>query len=482
MATTYLCSDYHLGHESIARFRPFESEQEHYDHLKEKWHKIVTKRDTVICLGDMCFTEERLKDFMGWTACQKILIAGNHDLDRISMRTIAAAYDKVFSLYRYKGMWLTHAPIHPDELRGKPNVHGHCVPYHYEILTEDGWKNFNSFTADDVVYSRNPSTGMIESHKVNYIVDNPCYTGGVYRYKKRSFEIDCTDRHTMVHRSDGGQFSTETAEEFFGKSSRSMYVSGVASGRTGSGLSKDELMLYIAIAADASITPANLCRFILKREYKIKWVLEVIERLGYAYRTGVISSGENAGNTWIHFRAPTCFDDWNFKGLDKKLLNCTAPEIEFILEAYQITDGIKNSERVTIIYTGKKCEYDLLQQLFVTSGYAAKGYTRYHGFGENLQYQLSVTKTETRMVSKLRQTAKKIDVVDEGYWCVNVNHHNFFVRAPDGSVHLTGNCHNHVIDDPRYLNICAEQTEYYPVNIEIVRKVLVDRGVLPALK
>ena len=39
-------------------------------------------------------------------------------------------------LEKYKGAWLSHAPIHPAELRGKINIHGHV---HYaNVLDETG--------------------------------------------------------------------------------------------------------------------------------------------------------------------------------------------------------------------------------------------------------------------------------------------------------------------------------------------------------
>ena len=42
---------------------------------------------------------------------------------------------KVVAYLKEHGMWLSHAPIHPDELRGKPSVHGHC---HYANIQLDG--------------------------------------------------------------------------------------------------------------------------------------------------------------------------------------------------------------------------------------------------------------------------------------------------------------------------------------------------------
>ena len=41
------------------------------------------------------------------------------------MKTVSQYYDEVYSLLKYKEFWLSHCPIHPDELRGKLSLHGH---------------------------------------------------------------------------------------------------------------------------------------------------------------------------------------------------------------------------------------------------------------------------------------------------------------------------------------------------------------------
>lgn len=127
MAIPYFYSDLHGGHKNIHKFRKdlgFTCEQDHWEFCEERFKKKVKKRDVVFCLGDMCFTLERLNQFSTWPG-RKILICGNHDTDNISMRDIVKCYDEVHSLLKYKGFWLSHCPIHPDELRGKFNIHGH---------------------------------------------------------------------------------------------------------------------------------------------------------------------------------------------------------------------------------------------------------------------------------------------------------------------------------------------------------------------
>lgn len=139
MANIWFISDIHAGHKNICKFRTqFRSEEEHYETVKENYHASVTKRDHVYFLGDVAFTKERLDDISKWSGEKKILIAGNHCTDHLSMKDLCNAFDDVYSLKRYKEFWLSHAPIHPKELRGKLNLHGHV---HFATLDDKRYFN-----------------------------------------------------------------------------------------------------------------------------------------------------------------------------------------------------------------------------------------------------------------------------------------------------------------------------------------------------
>lgn len=121
----YLISDLHLGHKKILDFSPERggsTVEEHDEWIIEQWNSVVKKRDTVYVLGDIAFSRE------GLAKCSKLrgnkqCILGNHDLFTVE------EYMKYFrvrpGIFKYKGFWLSHAPIHPHELRGKKNIHGH---------------------------------------------------------------------------------------------------------------------------------------------------------------------------------------------------------------------------------------------------------------------------------------------------------------------------------------------------------------------
>lgn len=137
MSNVLFLGDVHGGHKNITSFRTqFKSEEEHFHYVKERYHKKVTKRDKVYFMGDAAFTLERLKDISTWTASQKILIVGNHCTDKLSMKTLCEHFDEVYSFVKYKRFWLSHCPIHPNELRGKFNIHGHV--HHKNVKDEHG--------------------------------------------------------------------------------------------------------------------------------------------------------------------------------------------------------------------------------------------------------------------------------------------------------------------------------------------------------
>jgi calcineurin-like phosphoesterase family protein len=78
-------------------------------------------------LGDVIFKQgdwENTLDELSELPGDKILVRGNHD-DFFSAWDLLPIFQDVHGLLKYKGHWLSHAPIHPDELRGAKNLHGH---------------------------------------------------------------------------------------------------------------------------------------------------------------------------------------------------------------------------------------------------------------------------------------------------------------------------------------------------------------------
>jgi calcineurin-like phosphoesterase family protein len=124
MSRVFVASDTHFGHENMAIKRGFKSAEEQDALIVENWNRVVQKRDIVILLGDITFEKanyEILKSLNGriWAGL------GNHDLPQHA-KELQKYVAKMFGLMKYKGMFFSHAPIHPQELhRVHKCCHGH---------------------------------------------------------------------------------------------------------------------------------------------------------------------------------------------------------------------------------------------------------------------------------------------------------------------------------------------------------------------
>lgn len=127
MSKVRFIGDLHLGHKNIASFSGPErggitNVDEHDKWIVEQWNSVCAKNDIIWVHGDACMDKDKLpllKKMKG----NKHLILGNHD--KFGLDVYKPYFNKIHGFLRYKGLWLSHAPVHPSELRGKLNVHGH---------------------------------------------------------------------------------------------------------------------------------------------------------------------------------------------------------------------------------------------------------------------------------------------------------------------------------------------------------------------
>lgn len=138
-----LTSDLHILHKNIHKYRTiFSTAQEHHEFMIDKILSL-NKRTILIILGDFLFDYPDLEyyhkvvDILSKASCRIKVVVGNHD----SKRLYNSPFEIQLPLYTYKEFWLSHAPIHPQELRGrKGNIHGHL---HLEVLDDLRYFNVN---------------------------------------------------------------------------------------------------------------------------------------------------------------------------------------------------------------------------------------------------------------------------------------------------------------------------------------------------
>jgi calcineurin-like phosphoesterase family protein len=123
----WVISDLHLGHKNILKYsgalRGGTTSEEHDLWIVDQWNSVVRKQDLVYVLGDVAFDENSLH-LVNRLKGEKKLIRGNHDI--LPTQTYLRYFNNVYGLYSHKAtFWMSHAPIHTQELRGRINLHGH---------------------------------------------------------------------------------------------------------------------------------------------------------------------------------------------------------------------------------------------------------------------------------------------------------------------------------------------------------------------
>lgn len=144
MATNYFISDLHLGHKRIldfaGKYRDFGDTVDEHDYtLISRIASVARKKtDILYILGDVAMYEEKLT-LLDQLQCRKVLIRGNHD--NFKDHIYHKYFERIEGLCKFKRrLWLSHAPIHPDELRGCINIHGHV---HYKSIMNNENKKFD---------------------------------------------------------------------------------------------------------------------------------------------------------------------------------------------------------------------------------------------------------------------------------------------------------------------------------------------------
>ena len=137
MSQVFLVGDLHLDHRNICKYRPqFSSLEEHNQIIVDNVLSTGGKRDTLILMGDCFFSTESLVYLRQFKANYGRIwwILGNHDTDNTERQDNVftavkeGLVDRLHGLHgllKYKDTWLSHAPIHPEELRGRKNIHAH---------------------------------------------------------------------------------------------------------------------------------------------------------------------------------------------------------------------------------------------------------------------------------------------------------------------------------------------------------------------
>ena len=108
--------------------RPFTSTEEMDETMVDNWNRVVRPQDKVYHLGDIAMSKRPLHAIMPRLNGEKVLIKGNHDIEKISC--YLQYFKDVRGSHLLDRLALTHIPMHSASLlRWRGNIHGHLHNY-----------------------------------------------------------------------------------------------------------------------------------------------------------------------------------------------------------------------------------------------------------------------------------------------------------------------------------------------------------------
>lgn len=141
MSNIYFCSDLHLGHGGISKeFRSqFSNDQDHDQFFIDAFkQRKIRKRDIVFFVGDIIIDKKSFP-LLDDIYCDRRIILGNHDIqNNRHIDDFRHYFNHIYGALRYKEFWITHMPIHTNELYDRVNLHGHV---HSNTIKDDRYFN-----------------------------------------------------------------------------------------------------------------------------------------------------------------------------------------------------------------------------------------------------------------------------------------------------------------------------------------------------
>lgn len=357
----------------------------------------------------------------------------------------------------YKNLCQGYLP----RLMNVPHFEGvlmHCLTPDTEILTENGWQDYESFCKNtpSECFSYNTETGAIEKTPINFVVEND-YEGLLYCNEGKRVCYSVTDKHNMYVKvkKHGGE-----KEWQFRKAENIPYSSSflTSSCKTeGWEISAEQKTLYrliMAVQADGYIVnfsnTASQVRFHFTKKRKIERVKGLVEALGETYREFVDS--ESKTHITLSPSLSNCIAEYmnpyrltiNTKSLPIQLLNLRSEDLRDLVLEYLFWDGrwenyLKNTNNMIITSTNIHT-LNILQAMAVMCGMRTNLHLE-RGKNGNMSScwdlilynnQCEVTPSDDTFTTK--EYKGKV-------WCINNDNHTIITRK-NGRTVILGNCGN----------------------------------------
>lgn len=371
-----------------------------------------------------------------------------------------------------------------NALVGGSKTSQHCFDDQTEILTENGWRNIDTISVNDKVYTYNIDTEIIETKPINELIIRP-YKGQMHQIQTQKIDVVCTDEHNLLVKyprhiynrktdeplsdklsayinslkNENDKFHLEKSKDVFSK--RRFFLQAGIKNQETAPYDFDFMKLALAVVADGYfgykkektyITP--YVGFHLKKKRKIDYVKNMLEDMNIHYSIRFLKDD----TCYFYIGSKIARQLLNIIGPDKNIpeyiFKTTPEKLKELIDVYTFFDGCVDARPNThcsSICTTNAHNADILQIMCVLSGSRCSiskvlpklGYIQGKKIKScKIAYILSITEKSVTRVNEDKY--KKVDY-DGRVWCVRDDNNTVIIRR-NGKVSIQGNCMGQAAD------------------------------------
>lgn len=345
---------------------------------------------------------------------------------------------------------------------GRKTTSQHCFDDKTEVLTTEGWKNIDSISLNDIPYSYNIKSNLIEKDQVLAIIKRD-YDGLLFGTSTHNIDYRVTDKHRMVvayppHNDKQPRWFIEEASKCHNK--RLLFLTSALTANPKSTYDLNILKMCMAIISNGCIyqkkgTNSPIIRFNLSKQRKIDYIEKLLKTINIDYKKRYCSNREKQGQFGVY---EITINQTNAKtftaiiGKEKMIpywfLDLSSDELKELVYVYSFFDGsIDNrnpSWNYRSIFSTNKHNIDMLQAMCLLSGLRSNiNYKKVRSnFGPVCLYTMTITPKKTARVNEDRYLTEHYKGL---VWCIQTNNTTLICRR-NGKAFICGNCRGQASD------------------------------------
>ncbi len=313
-----------------------------------------------------------------------------------------------------------------------------CFSEDTEILTEAGWKLGNELEVGDIIATFNKDTEKIEYLPVRKMTKDH-YKGKMYNLKNRIMDQLVTPNHRVlrrIHNFDENKSESKYVFEEASKLKTKIPLIPLGAKFRGTDMHEDYVKALAWIVSEGSLCKNErvaIHQSFVKNPQYCEEIRTCLNNLEIPFDEQIKQSGFTGEMSTLRFRInrPSSrnlcnqfFSDY-VKRIPDELRNLNTDLMRIFIDTYMKADGHPPENK---IYTKKKDDADVLQEMIVKAGWGSTCYKNKNGI-----FVVRVIKHEHSQITSIEQVDYNGIV-----WCPTTENNTVVVRRK-GKVFISGN-------------------------------------------